>query len=201
MRKAPWAEADSLGRGAARGPVNPWFLQQNFPSYGCKDSRRNLRNWFHEIYWWPILTAKAMVGDFAHEVHGPISLAWHSAVTFLPSMLHFPITVKTLQDILITFWSKILRIIRTFRFHVLPVAALRAVRRAAVCLTGHLRTAILDPVHLFIEPLQHSVLRGVALKDSEDSEPRAAILHHYVYIIIYIDNMYYIIIMYIYIYM
>lgn len=33
-------------------------------------------------------------------------------------------------------------------------------RHAAVCLTGHLRTAILDPVHLFIEPLQHSVLRA-----------------------------------------
>eukprot|EP00435_Cladocopium_sp_Y103_P061583 s227_g23.t1 len=33
-------------------------------------------------------------------------------------------------------------------------------RRAAVCLTGHLRTAILDPIHLFIEPLQQSVIRA-----------------------------------------
>lgn len=38
----------------------------------------------------------------------------------------------------------------------------RPSRRAAVCLTGHLRTAILDPLHLFIEPLQQSLLRGLA---------------------------------------
>lgn len=32
-------------------------------------------------------------------------------------------------------------------------------RRAALCLTGHLRLATLDPLKLFIEPLKQSVLR------------------------------------------